>query len=169
VSKDIRKLIRKMSRENPLWGASRIHGELLKVGIDIGETSVSKYMVHGFDPMQTARPRYIRSTRLKSSAPPNFREGQVEDMGVGGGMVAALKNRQKRKTREFRQTSEEGLGSADAAKLWVHALHRPPRKPILPVRRYRGHRRILLTKGKASKPTHPRSRCSSTGRRHQVA
>jgi len=34
-----------MSRENPLWGAPRIHGELLKLGIDIGETSVSKYMV----------------------------------------------------------------------------------------------------------------------------
>src|SRR5260370_224786 len=33
-----------MSRENPLWGAPRIHGELLKLGIDIGETSVSKYM-----------------------------------------------------------------------------------------------------------------------------
>jgi hypothetical protein len=34
-----------MSRENPLGGASRIHGELLKLGIDIGETSVGKYMV----------------------------------------------------------------------------------------------------------------------------
>ena len=34
-----------MSRENPLWGAPRIHGELLKLGIDIGETSVGKYMV----------------------------------------------------------------------------------------------------------------------------
>jgi transposase InsO family protein len=45
VSKEIRELIRKMSRENPLWGAPRIHGELLKLGIDIGETSVSKYMV----------------------------------------------------------------------------------------------------------------------------
>ena len=45
VPKDIRKLIRKMSRDNPLWGAPRIHGELLKLGIDIGETSVSKYMV----------------------------------------------------------------------------------------------------------------------------
>jgi transposase InsO family protein len=33
-----------MSRENPLWGAPRIHGELLKLGIDIGETSVSKYL-----------------------------------------------------------------------------------------------------------------------------
>jgi putative transposase len=45
VSKDIRELIRKMSRENPLWGAPRIHGELVKLGIDIGETSVGKYMV----------------------------------------------------------------------------------------------------------------------------
>ena len=45
VPKDVRELIRKMSRENPLWGAPRIHGELLKLGIDIGETSVAKYMV----------------------------------------------------------------------------------------------------------------------------
>ena len=34
-----------MCRENPLWGAPRIHGELLKLGIDIGETSVGKYIV----------------------------------------------------------------------------------------------------------------------------
>jgi putative transposase len=34
-----------MCRENPTWGAPRIHGELLKLGIDISESSVSKYMV----------------------------------------------------------------------------------------------------------------------------
>jgi transposase InsO family protein len=45
VSKETRELIRRMSHENPLWGAPRIHGELLKLGIDIGETSVGKYMV----------------------------------------------------------------------------------------------------------------------------
>ncbi len=45
VSREVRELIRTMSRENPIWGAPRIHGELLKLGIDIGETSVSKYMV----------------------------------------------------------------------------------------------------------------------------
>jgi hypothetical protein len=45
VPQEIRELIRTMSRENPLWGAPRIHGELLKLGIDIGETSVSKYLV----------------------------------------------------------------------------------------------------------------------------
>jgi transposase InsO family protein len=45
ISREIRDLVRKMCRENPGWGAPRIHGELLKLGIDIGESSVSKYMV----------------------------------------------------------------------------------------------------------------------------
>src|SRR5260370_29323039 len=44
VSPDIRKLIHEMSIANPLWGAPRIHGELLKLGIEIGQTSVAKYM-----------------------------------------------------------------------------------------------------------------------------
>src|SRR5258708_25051261 len=37
---EIRQLIREISLANPLWGAPRIHGELLKLGIDIGQTSV---------------------------------------------------------------------------------------------------------------------------------
>ena len=45
VPREVCELIRRMSRENPRWGAPRIHGELLKLGIDIGETSVSKYLV----------------------------------------------------------------------------------------------------------------------------
>ena len=45
VPADVRSLICVMSRDNPLWGAPRIHGELLKLGIAVGETSVSKYMV----------------------------------------------------------------------------------------------------------------------------
>jgi len=39
-----------MCRENPGWGAPRIHGELLKLGIDVGESSVSKYMVRSRRP-----------------------------------------------------------------------------------------------------------------------
>jgi hypothetical protein len=50
VAVETRERIRQMSRDNPLWGAPRIHGELLKLGIDIGETSVSKYMVRGAKP-----------------------------------------------------------------------------------------------------------------------
>src|SRR3954469_5635676 len=41
---EVRRLVREMSLANPLWGAPRIHGELLKLGIDIGQTSVAKYM-----------------------------------------------------------------------------------------------------------------------------
>jgi hypothetical protein len=43
-SVEIRRLIREMSIANPLWGAPRIHRELLKFGIDIGQTSVAKYL-----------------------------------------------------------------------------------------------------------------------------
>src|SRR5258706_12179427 len=38
-------LIRLMSMENPLWGAPRIHGELLKLGFEVAQSSVAKYMV----------------------------------------------------------------------------------------------------------------------------
>ena len=44
VSLEIRRLIREMSLANPLWGAPRIHGELLKLGVDVGQTSVARYM-----------------------------------------------------------------------------------------------------------------------------
>jgi hypothetical protein len=41
---DLRTLIRRMSVENPLWGAPRIHGELLKLGFVVAQSSVAKYM-----------------------------------------------------------------------------------------------------------------------------
>src|SRR6266481_1060239 len=47
---EIRRLIREMSIANPLWGAPRIHGELLKLGIEIGQTSVAKYMARRSGP-----------------------------------------------------------------------------------------------------------------------
>jgi transposase InsO family protein len=56
VAREVRDLIRRMSRQNPLWGAPHIHGELLKLGITMGETSVAKYMVrHRKPPSQTWR------------------------------------------------------------------------------------------------------------------
>ncbi len=42
---EIRVLIHRMCRANPLWGAPRVHGELLKLGIEVSETTVSKYMI----------------------------------------------------------------------------------------------------------------------------
>jgi hypothetical protein len=61
VSRNIRDLIRRMSRENPGWGAPRIDGELLKLGIDIGETSVSKYLVRSRKLVPREGPPLIRA------------------------------------------------------------------------------------------------------------
>ena len=49
IGTELRALIRRMSVENPLWGAPRIHGELLKLGFKVAQSSVAKYMVkrHG--------------------------------------------------------------------------------------------------------------------------
>ena len=44
VAAEIRHLIREMSQANPLWGAPRIHGELLKLGIDVAQSTVAKYL-----------------------------------------------------------------------------------------------------------------------------
>src|ERR1700737_1403966 len=45
IETDLRALIRRMNVENPLWGAPRIHGELLKLGFEVAQSSVAKYMV----------------------------------------------------------------------------------------------------------------------------
>jgi putative transposase len=56
VSTEIRNLIRKMSVANPRWGAPRIHGELLKLGIEVSQATVAKYIVrHRKPPSQTWR------------------------------------------------------------------------------------------------------------------
>jgi hypothetical protein len=44
IDRDVRDLIRRMSSENPLWGAPRIQGELLMLGIEIAQSTVAKYM-----------------------------------------------------------------------------------------------------------------------------
>ena len=46
----MRDLIQRMSRENPLWGAPRIHGDLLMLGIEVAQSTVSKYMIRGCKP-----------------------------------------------------------------------------------------------------------------------
>src|SRR5215467_14198594 len=45
IDGEVRELIRKMSSANRLWGAPRIHGELLKLGIEVAQATVAKYMV----------------------------------------------------------------------------------------------------------------------------
>jgi putative transposase len=56
ISREVIDLIRKMSLAHPLWGAPRIHGELLKLGFELSESTVAKYMVrHRKPPSQTGR------------------------------------------------------------------------------------------------------------------
>jgi transposase InsO family protein len=56
VNTELRDLVRRMSRANPLWGAPRIHGELLKLGLTVSQATVSKYMVrHRRPPSQLWR------------------------------------------------------------------------------------------------------------------
>jgi transposase InsO family protein len=57
-------LIRRMSVENPLWGAPRIHGELLKLGFEVAQSSVAKYMVNRRGP-----PSQGGRTLLRNQAP----------------------------------------------------------------------------------------------------
>ena len=61
VSLEIRRLIREMSIANPLWGAPRIHGELLKLGIEIGQTSVAKYMARRRAPPSQGWKTFLRN------------------------------------------------------------------------------------------------------------
>jgi hypothetical protein len=61
VPLEVRQLIRDMSLANPLWGAPRIHGELLKLGIDVGQTSVAKYMARRRGPPSQGWKTFLRN------------------------------------------------------------------------------------------------------------
>ena len=61
LSADIRSLVRRISRENPLWGAPRIHGELLKLGIEIAQSTVAKYIVRRRGPPSQGWKTFLRN------------------------------------------------------------------------------------------------------------
>ena len=50
-----------MSKENPLWGAPRIHGELLKLGFEVAESTVSKYMIRRRGPPSQTWRTFLRN------------------------------------------------------------------------------------------------------------
>ena len=61
IGTDLRALIRRMSIENPLWGAPRIHGELLKLGFELAQSSVAKYMVKRCGPPTQGWHTFLRN------------------------------------------------------------------------------------------------------------
>src|ERR1700758_546888 len=61
IDTELRALIRRMSMENPLWGAPRIHGELLKLGFEVAQSSVAKYMVKRRSPPSQGWRTFLRN------------------------------------------------------------------------------------------------------------
>jgi transposase InsO family protein len=61
IDAELRALIRRMSIENPLWGAPRIHGELLKLGFEVAQSSVAKYMVKRCGPPSQGWRTFLRN------------------------------------------------------------------------------------------------------------
>ena len=61
IRAELRALIRQMSGENPLWGAPRIHGELLKLGFEVSQSTVAKYMVRRWGPPSQGWRTFLRN------------------------------------------------------------------------------------------------------------
>jgi hypothetical protein len=61
IDTELRTLIRRMSVENPLWGAPRIHGELLKLGFEVAQSSVARYMVKRLGPPSQGWRTFLRN------------------------------------------------------------------------------------------------------------
>src|SRR3989441_9432150 len=61
IDVDLRALIRRISAENPLWGAPRVHGELLKLGFEVAQSSVAKYIVERCGPPSQGWRTFLRN------------------------------------------------------------------------------------------------------------
>ena len=61
IEADLRALIKRMNADNPLWGAPRIHGELLKLGFEVTQSSVAKYMVRRRGPPSQGWRTFLRN------------------------------------------------------------------------------------------------------------
>jgi len=82
VPLEIRQLIREMSLANPLWGAPRIHGELLKLGIVIGQTSVAKYMARRRGPPSQGWKTFLRNVRDRDRSYGEVFVRRIRAMGI---------------------------------------------------------------------------------------
>src|SRR5580658_3380739 len=61
IDGELRALIRRMSQENPLWGAPRIHGELLMLGLEVSESTVGRYMIRSPRPRSQSWKTFLRN------------------------------------------------------------------------------------------------------------
>ncbi len=61
IDREIRELIRQMSKENPLWGTPRIDGELLMLGIEVAQSTVARYMTRRQGPPSQGWKTFLRN------------------------------------------------------------------------------------------------------------
>jgi len=61
INREVRDLIRRMSKENPLWGAPRMHGELLMLGIEVAQSTVARYMTRRQGPPSQGWKTFLRN------------------------------------------------------------------------------------------------------------
>jgi hypothetical protein len=69
---DVRSLIQKMHRANPLWGAPRIHGELRTLGVDVSERTVSRLLAPQFRPRSQTWKTFLTKDNSSFLCPPKF-------------------------------------------------------------------------------------------------
>lgn len=84
IGSDLRALIRNMSIENPLWGAPRIHGELLKLRFEVAQSTVAKYIAK-----RSVLPSQVWRTFLQNHAPasrPIQQTGSIRSQAILGGL-----------------------------------------------------------------------------------
>ena len=112
IEAELRALIRQMSIDNPVWGAPRIHGELLKLGFEVAQSSVAKYMVKRRGPPDQGWPTFLRNCAPDIGGP----IGTVDDSSV------ACQFERQRKLEEERKTL--------AAKLMVAPQANEQAKPL---------------------------------------
>jgi len=93
VPQEIRDLIRMLSRNNPLWGAPRIHGELLKLGIEITEPTVAKYMLRQRKPLSQTWRTFLENHMKRMVSVDFFSAPHRRGLPVGEGPTQVVVGR----------------------------------------------------------------------------
>jgi hypothetical protein len=147
VTAELRQLIRQMSGANPLWGAPRIHGELLKLGIDVGQTSAAKYMVRRRVPPSQGWRMFLRNHADGIAAMDRFVMPTISFRLLYGLLIMGHGRRQllwgycASNGRTDRQSAHRGLRLAASPSLPNPGSRRCIRRDIRPPRSIDRHSR----------------------------
>ena len=123
IDRELRELIRRMSMENSLWGASRIHGELLMLGFEVAQSTVSKYMVRRRKPPSQTWKTFLRNHAEAIRRPcqgngnmANRRERLAFNSHAGADM-AKMKKAKRWTKKEFRELKAHSKAKTPVIKI----------------------------------------------------